>query len=537
VTALQRFESPQAAAAWLRPRVAGTLCADSRRLQRGDAFVAWPGRASDGRRFVAPALAAGAAACIVEADGAEAFGFDDARIAALPGLRAAAGALADAFFNAPSAGLDVVATTGTNGKTSTAWWVAQALTVLGRRCGLVGTLGVGEPPPAFGEGDDRAVVGAAQADGVPPGLPLQPTGLTTPDPVTLHAALRRFVDAGLHACALEASSIGIEQQRLNAVAIDVALFTNFTQDHLDVHGSMEAYWAAKRRLFDWPGLRAAVLHVDDPAIEGLHAELAGGGLDLWSYAVARPARLRAQGVHYDRGGLAFQVVEQADARRGAPAGVARVRSRLIGDYNVGNLLGVLGVLRALGVPLADAAAALARLGPVPGRMQRVGAPGDAAVPAAVVDYAHTPDALAQVLQSLRALAVARGGRLWVVFGCGGNRDAAKRPRMAAAAEALADHLVLTSDNPRDEAPQAILAQMVAGLQRPDAARVIEQRRIAIGHALAAAEPQDVVLVAGKGHETTQEIAGVKHPFSDVDEVTVALQRRVAGAMTEPELRR
>ncbi len=534
MTALQRFDSPQAAAAWLRPRVAGTLCADSRRLQRGDAFVAWPGLASDGRRFVAPALAAGAAACIVEADGAEAFGFDDARIAALPGLRAAAGVLADAFFDAPSARLDVVAATGTNGKTSTAWWLAQALTALGRRCGLVGTLGVGEPPPAFGEGDDGAAATQASAA---PGLALQPTGLTTPDPVTLHAALRRFVDSGLHACALEASSIGIEQQRLTAVAIDTAMFTNFTQDHLDVHGSMEAYWAAKRRLFDWPGLRAAVLHVDDPAIEGLHGELAGCGLDLWSCAVARPARLRAQGVRYERGGLAFQVVEQADPRTGAPAGVASVRSRMIGDYNVGNLLGVLGALRALGVPLADAAAVLARLGPVPGRMQRVGVPVDAAVPAAVVDYAHTPDALAQVLQSLRALAVARGGRLWVVFGCGGNRDAAKRPRMATAAEALADHLVLTSDNPRDEAPQAILAQMVAGLQRPDAARVIEQRRIAIGHALAAAEPQDVVLVAGKGHETTQEIAGVKHPFSDVEEVAAALQRRVTGVTTEPELRR
>jgi UDP-N-acetylmuramyl-tripeptide synthetase len=517
VSALQHLDDPLAAARWLRARTTGTLRADSRRVRPGDGFVAWPGQAVDGRSYVGAALASGAAACVVEGAGVDAFGFDDARIGALTGLKAGAGPLADAFFGHPGTALDVVATTGTNGKTSTAWWVAQALRALGGRCGLVGTLGIGEPPVA-----DTAPPVAAFA--------LEPSGLTTPDPLALHAALRRFVDAGFTAVALEASSIGIDEQRLNGLAIDVALFTNFTQDHLDYHGSMDAYWAAKRRLFGWPGLRAAVLNVDDAAIAGLHAELAGGGLDLWSVGVERPARLGARGVGYADGGLAFEVVETdaGGAAARSQATTVAVRSRLVGDYNVGNLLGVLGVLRALGVPLAEAAAVLPALGPVPGRLERVDAPPGAtpsSAPAVLVDYAHTPDALAQVLRALRPLAAARGGRLWAVFGCGGNRDAAKRPRMGAAAESLADQVVLTSDNPRDEAPAAILAQIAAGLARPDAALVIENRRAAIGHALAAAAPQDVVLVAGKGHETTQEIAGVKHPFSDVAEVGEALRAR------------
>ncbi len=497
--------TPQEAAQWLRDHVRGTLRADSRRVRPGDGFVAWPGQRSDGRGYVGAALASGAAACLVEADGVDAFGFDDPRIAALPGLKAAAGAVADAFFGQPGAALDIVATTGTNGKTSTAWWVAQALAALGGRCGLIGTLGVGEPP---------------SADGGAGALPLEPTGLTTPDPGTLHATLRRFVDAGFTACAIEASSIGVVEHRLEALPIGVALFTNFTQDHLDVHGSMDAYWAAKRRLFAWPGLRAAVLNVDDPAIAALHDELAASPLDLWPYAVGRDARLLARGVRYVEGALAFELVETPPGAAAQPP--VAVRSRLVGDFNVGNLLGVLGVLRALGVPLAEAAAVVPRLGPVPGRLQRVPAPAGARAPEVLVDYAHTPDALAKVLQSLRPLAAARGGRLWAVFGCGGNRDAAKRPRMGAAAEALADRVVLTSDNPRDEPPEAILAQIAAGLQRPAEAVVIENRREAIRHAVAAAGPDDVVLVAGKGHETTQEVAGVEHPFFDVDEVAAAL---------------
>lgn len=488
---LTRLKSPQAAARWLSSWVRGTLRTDSRLVQPGDAFIAWPGYANDGRRFVAAALEAGATTCLVEADGIEAFGFEDARIAVLPGLKAATGAIAHDFFGQPGNRLEVVATTGTNGKTSTAWWMAQALTSLGRRSGVIGTLGVGEP-------------GAVDF-----------TGLTTPDPVTLHAAFLRFADAGFAACALEASSIGLDEHRLDAAPIHVALFTNLTRDHLDYHGSMEAYWVAKRQLFSWPGLRAAVLNIDDLHGAQLARELADGVLDVWTVGIDVDARLAAREVRYLDGGLAFELHEGAQA--------VPVRSRLIGAYNVSNLLVVLGGLRALGVPLADAAAAVPALTPVPGRLQRVGAGS----PEVVVDYAHTPDALDKVLHSLRPLAATRGGRLWCVFGCGGNRDATKRPLMGGIAELGADRVVITSDNPRHEAPEAIVAQIVAGLSQPDAASVVTDRRAAIAMAVREAAPQDVVVLAGKGHEDYQEIAGVKHPFADADEALRALQERAA----------
>ncbi|MEP7283435.1 MAG: UDP-N-acetylmuramoyl-L-alanyl-D-glutamate--2,6-diaminopimelate ligase [Rubrivivax sp.] len=499
---LTRLKSTDAAARWLQSWVTGTLRSDSRAVARGDAFIAWPGHATDGRRYVTAALAAGAATCVVEADGVEAFGFDDARIAALPGLKGATGRIADAYFGHPSAALDVIAATGTNGKTSTAWWTAQALGALGRRCGVIGTLGIGEPPAAGG--------GAGTVTA---------TGLTTPDPVALQAALRRFADAGFGACALEASSIGLDERRLDGTTIDVALFTNFTRDHLDYHGGMDGYWAAKRRLFGWPGLRAGVLHTDDAAGARLADELAGSGIDLWPVGTGAAARLRADAVRYENDGLVFDLHE-AGAGDGAPTSVI-VRTALVGGYNVGNLLVVLGALRALGVPLADAAAVVPRLTPVPGRLQRVGS----GAPEVLVDYAHTPDAIEQVLRALRPLAAARGGKLWCVFGCGGNRDASKRPLMGAAAERGADHVVLTSDNPRHEAPGAILAQIAAGLARPAATPVIEDRRSAIVHALAGAAPADVVLVAGKGHEDYQEVAGERLPYSDVDVVQRQFQER------------
>ncbi len=491
------------AAAWLAGRVplngGARLRGDSRAVRPGDGFIAWPGYASDGRRFVPQALAAGAAACLVEAEGAEAFAFGDPRIATLPGLKAAAGVVVDAVCGQPSAVLDIVATTGTNGKTSTAWWTAQALTALNRRCGVIGTLGVGTPPLDGHDGD------------------VEPTGLTTPDPVTLHQAFRRFVDDGYAACALEASSIGLAEYRLEATRVDVALFTNFTRDHLDYHGSMDAYWAAKRSLFSWPGLRAAVINIDDAHGAKLAQELAGSALALWSVSLRSAARLRAESLHHGDGGLAFTLVETT----GSSAQRAEVRSALVGEFNASNLLVVLGALRALGVPLTEAAAVVARLTPVPGRLQRV----TGREVEVVVDYAHTPDALAQVLKTLRPLAAARRGRLWCVFGCGGNRDATKRPLMGAIAASGADRVVITSDNPRDEEPRAILAQILAGVTGHDEIDVVEDRRAAIAHAVAGAAAGDVVLLAGKGHEDTQEVAGEKHPFSDVLEARAALCRR------------
>ena len=496
-----RLHTPNDAANWLAARVTGTLRCDSRAVQPGDGFVAWPGAATDGRRHVAAALAAGATACLVEDAGAAAYGFDDERIASLPALKAAAGAVADAYFGAPSQRLGVLASTGTNGKTSTAWWTAQALTALGRRCGVIGTLGIGEPPTAGSGGGPGDIVAG---------------GLTTPDPVTLHAALRRFVDRGFAACALEASSIGLAEHRLDGTHIEVALFTNFTRDHLDYHAGMDAYWAAKRRLFDWPGLRAAVVNVDDERGRTLADELRAAGRETWSVSLRREARLQARDLGYAGGGLAFAVAEGEAS--------AAVRSTLVGEYNASNLLVVIGGLRALGVPLADAAAAVSAVTPVPGRLQRVAG----AELEVVVDYAHTPDALEKVLQALRPLAASRGGRLWCVFGCGGDRDPTKRPLMGAIAARGADHVVVTSDNPRAESPAAILAQILAGVSGHDEVAVIEDRREAIDHAVRGAAAADVVLIAGKGHEDYQEIAGVRRPFSDLAEARAALQRRDAG---------
>ena len=488
---LTPLHTPQAAAQWLGARVTGTLHSDSRAVRPGDGFVAWPGATQDGRQFVQAALTAGAAACLVEGNAVDAWGLDDARVATLPGLKAAAGAVANVFFGQPGSRLDIVASTGTNGKTSTAWWTAQALTRLGRRCGVMGTLGTGEP----GEGRTHA------------------TGLTTPDALAVHAALRDFADRGFAACALEASSIGLAEHRLAAVAIDVALFTNFTRDHLDFHGSMAAYWAAKRALFSWPGLRAAVVNIDDEQGAALAEELRGGTVDLWTVSLQGPARLRGTALRYESSGLVFDAVE---GEQHAP-----VVTTLVGDYNASNLLVVIAGLRALGVSLADAAAAAAQATPVPGRLQRV----EGAGLEVVVDYAHTPDALDKVLQALRPLATARGGRLWCVFGCGGNRDASKRPLMGAVAARGADRVVLTSDNPRGEAPELILAQIVVGISGHDEALVIADRRAAIGHAVAAAADGDVVLLAGKGHEDYQEVAGVRRPFSDLVEARHALARR------------
>ncbi len=511
---------PDAAARWLRACVAegGTLASDSRRIERGDAFLAWPGAANDARSHVAAALQAGAAAVLVQAEGLDGFAgapwLADPRVAALPLLRRDAGAVAAAFFGHPSRALPVLAVTGTNGKTSCAWWMAQAMTALGRRCAVVGTLGIGEPP-RIAAGDEPPHVGVARpADA----LPIVPTGLTTPDPVALQAALSGLRKAGFAACAIEASSIGIAEHRLAALHIHTALFTNFTRDHLDYHGSMDAYWAAKRALFAWPGLHAAVLNVDDPRGAALADELAGqvGGPQLWTVSRRRAARLQALGLRYAEDGLAFRLAEGDEH--------ATVHTTLVGDHNVDNLLGVAGALRAQGLALPAVARALCAVTAVPGRLQRVaGREVDV-----VVDYAHTPDALEKALLALRPLAAARGGRLWCVFGCGGDRDASKRPLMGAVAAQGADHVVLTSDNPRREPPGQILAQILAGVSGHDEVDVFPDRREAIRDAVRRAAPGDLVLLAGKGHEDYQEVAGQRLPFSDLAEATAALRLRDGG---------
>jgi UDP-N-acetylmuramyl-tripeptide synthetase len=484
---LTRLKSPDAAARWLSEWCTGTLRTDSRQVRPGDAFIAWPGYARDGREFVAAALEAGASTCLVEEADVERFGFVDARVASLPGLKARTGEIAAAFFGKPTDTLDVIAVTGTNGKTSSAWWIAQASSQLGKRCGVVGTLGIGEPPK------------------------LDYNGLTTPDPVLLQAAFARMRDDAFSACAIEASSIGIVEGRLAGSAVRVAVFTNFTQDHLDYHRTMDAYWAAKRALFSFTGLRAAVINLDDPKGAELAAEL--GSLEVWTIGIERSdARLSARGLRYTGEGLAFTLHEGAEA--------VEVQTGLIGDYNAANLLGVAGALRAQGHALADVARVLGRVTPVPGRMQRVG--NGRELPQVVVDYAHTPDALDKALSALQGLAKARGGELVCVFGCGGDRDRGKRPQMGAIAARLARHVVVTTDNPRTEAPAQIMADIAVAA--PDAL-VIEAREEAIRIAIANAGARDIVLIAGKGHEDYQEVNGVRRPFSDVAEARAALLER------------
>ena len=503
---MKRLHSPQDAAQWLHAQVRGALHTDSRRVGAGDGFIAWPGGVTDGRQFVASALKQGATACVVEQAGADAFAWHDSdAIATYHGLKAASGLIAAAYYEQPSQALDVVAITGTNGKTSTAWWLAHALHNAGQRCAIVGTLGVGE-------------VGH-----------LEVTGMTTPDPVLLQARLRDMVNAGVHACAIEASSIGLAEHRLDGTQVRVAMFTNFTQDHLDYHGSMASYWQAKLALFSWTGLQAAVINVDDAQGAALAAQLQSRseGPAVWTVSCASDANadavrgecvsakhIEARHIQHGTTGLCFDVVEGDE--------VHALQTQLVGHYNVSNVLGVIACLRALGYRLAEAVQACRVLPAVPGRMQTVGEIGE---PLVVIDYAHTPDAVAHAVQALLPLAHARGGELTCVLGCGGDRDTAKRPLMAAAAEQYAQHVVLTSDNPRSEDPQTILNHMLAGLQEAAHALVLIDRAEAIAHTVQHARAQDVVLIAGKGHEDYQDIAGIKHPFSDVQHARDALARR------------
>lgn len=494
---ITQLHTPGQAASWLRARVTRSLSTDSRKVGAGDGFIAWPGAAVDARQYVEGALDSGAGACLVELSGMEAYGFTDKKIAAYAGLKSAAAPIAAAYYQEPSRQLQTIAITGTNGKTSTAWWLAQALGKLNRKCGVVGTLGMGMP-------------GAMAFN-----------GMTTPDPVLLQQQLRCFVDGGVTACAIEASSIGIAEHRLDATQLQVAVFTNFTQDHLDYHGSMQAYWAAKASLFTWPGLQAAVINMDDAKGHELNLLLKNASMDVWTVAIEQPARLQGQAIEQHGDALRFTVVE-GDERQ-------LVTTSAIGQYNVANLLGVIGVLRALGVSLKDAAKACSYLSAVPGRLDTLNQAGK---PLVVVDYAHTPDAIEKVLLALQPVAKARGGQLWCVFGCGGDRDASKRSLMATVAQKNADRLVITSDNPRSENPAAIISQMLRGLTVNSTVHVQADRAMAIAQTLARAQPCDVVLLAGKGHEAYQETGGIQHPFDDMHHAQAALdlhRPRVAGA--------
>lgn len=461
---------------------------DSRQLVPGDLFLAYPGDLADGRRYIADALARGAVAVLWQSGGD--FAWNPAWTApqlALPALRPLAGPLAHAVYGHPSEALSLIAVTGTNGKTTISQCIAR---VHPQRCAVIGTLGAGFPE--------------AQTE----------TGFTTPEATTLMRYLARFRADGAGACALEASSIGIEEGRMNGVRVDVAVFSNFTRDHLDYHGTMEAYAAAKEKLFAWPRLRTAIINLDDALGRKLVRETTASR--VLGYAIGEPDRdfpalVRAEGLLETAAGQRFTLV--------LPNGRVEVETGLVGRYNVSNLLAVAGVLYDAGLAADEVARRLAGLTPPPGRLERVGGHGE---PLVVVDYAHSPDALDNALAALRPVADARGGRLAVVFGCGGDRDKGKRPQMGAIAERRADRVLVTSDNPRSEAPQAIIADILAGM-RDGCAEA--DRAAAIERAVAEAAAADVILVAGKGHESYQEVAGIRTHFSDVEAAQAALNRR------------
>lgn len=516
---------PHAVAEWMRRYASADahLRVDSRTVAAGDVFVALRGRNIDGRNHVGHAFAQGAVAALID-------GTPDAEPAGerrlpVPGLAGMLGAIAAEFYGHPGDRMLMLGVTGTNGKTSCCQWIAQSMERAGRRCGTIGTLGCGFPGDLHAEG----------------------SVLTTPDAASLQRSLRDLLDEGARAVAMEVSSIGVDQCRIDGTSFDIALFTNLTRDHLDYHGDMESYAAAKRRFLHWPTLSHAVLNLDDEFGRRTAAELVHRGLPVTGYGT-RPehlalhglaASLCAEDIGYHAAGLRFRI----RYRRAESGGVARsgltpgptpgsspestlgsstgssmeaasVATALVGEFNVANLLGVAGVLLACELPLALVAETLSGLRPPPGRMQFVDA-GDA-MPRVVIDYAHTPDAIAMALQALRPLAQARSGRLWIVFGAGGDRDRGKRPMMGAAAARGADDVVLTSDNPRGEDADGILDDIAAGVAPATPLRREADRAAAIETAIRAARPCDVILIAGKGHEDYQEIGGRRLPFSDLD---------------------
>ena len=490
---------------WIRAAApGGRLVSDSRRVAKGDVFFAYPGEAADGRRYIAAALAAGAAAVVYEENGYSWDAAHDIPHLGVANLKKNAGPIAHGVLQHPDAGMFTVGVTGTNGKTSCAVWTGQALTRLGELAAVIGTLGVG------------IVKKGAEPQ-------FDATGYTTPDAVLLAQTLGELRAQEVGALAIEVSSIGLVQERAAGMHFDVAIFTNLTRDHLDFHETMENYEAAKVRLFEWEGLKNAVVNLDDPA--GLRlvahlrknvAQLAVTGYTLKDEA-QQPAIdgvgiLRASNMRSRHAGTEFTV--------DTPLGTSLVKTRLVGHFNVSNALAVLGALLAKGVPLKSAVDSIEALVPAPGRMQQIGGQD---APMVVIDYAHTPDALEKTLDALRQVAQERGGELWCVFGCGGDRDPGKRPQMGAVAQ-IADHILVTSDNPRSEEPAHIIAQVVAGISKEYQA--VEDRATAILLAVKNAGKQDVILLAGKGHEPYQEIKGKKIPFSDADHASLALTARL-----------
>ena len=463
------------------------ITADSRRVEPGVAFAAYPGLHFDGRAYIPDTLAQGASAVLWDPNNFRWHPEWQVPNVSVDRLQQRLGAIAEFIYGSPSRALWMTAVTGTNGKTSCAQWIAHAQEACGRRSAVLGTLGNG-------------LVGA-----------LAPSTHTTPDITVLHEMLAQFHAAGAASVVMEVSSHGLDQGRVNGVKFDIALFTNLSRDHLDYHGTMAAYGAAKARLFSWPGLKTVVVNADDAFGQRLIETARSRGQRLLTYG-ASSADVVATGISMNAAGMVLDV--------GTPWGRTTLTAPVVGAFNAQNLLGVLAVLLASDIPLEQAASAMATLTAPPGRMQRLGGDGK---PLVVIDYAHTPDALDKALTALQP-AIPEQGELVCVFGCGGDRDAGKRPEMGRIAAQLAHRVVVTSDNPRSEDPAAIASGVVKGIRATGNRRwaLEPDRAAAIRATIAAATVHDLILIAGKGHETWQEQNGVRKPFSDVDEATAAL---------------
>ncbi len=472
-----------------------SITADSRKVQVGSLFLAYPGTHSDGRNYIAQAIQAGAAAVVWEQEGFawNAAWNNDSQVInlAVQNLKQQVGIIAAEFYQNPSNELTVIGVTGTNGKTSVSQWVAQCLTLLGKKTAVLGTIGNG-------------FLGAQTE-----------AANTTPDAILLQAMLADYVEQQAEVVAMEVSSHGLDQGRVNGVAFDVAVLTNLSRDHLDYHQTMEAYAAAKQKLFVWEGLSAAVVNADDAFGKSLAIMLKAQAKHCLTYGLDS-ADVQGSDLKLHDAGLTMQV--------NTPQGHALLSAPVLGRFNAYNVLAVLTTLLALKVSLSDALGAIAKIKPVVGRMQQF---GGGALPLVVIDYAHTPDALEKVLSTLKEQidSAADFAKLICVFGCGGDRDAGKRPLMGNIASKLADQVFVTSDNPRSENPEVIIAAVVSEMK---VGYVINADRAnAIRLAIENAKAGDIVLVAGKGHETYQEISGVKQPFDDALIAQAALKQHQA----------
>ena len=464
---------------------------DSRRVTAGCLFLALAKQATEREKHLHQALDKGSFAVLIDADQpltpAEKALLEEEVVTAYPirNLAQQAGYIAARFYENPSEHMTVIAVTGTNGKTSVSQFIAQALEASGQPCGVIGTMGAGRVSD------------------------LELTGMTTPDPVSMQRLLAGFEQEGCRYVALEASSHALVQGRLNSVDVNVAVLTNLSRDHLDYHRTMAQYAAAKQTLFEMSSVSQALLNIDDAF--GLQVKQAlRADIELLTYSSHAEADIAASQIECRRDGVAFEL--NIHQRRQA------VQLPVMGRFNVDNLLATLGVMKLIGFDDEQACEALQHCHAVSGRME---AHGQADQPCVVIDYAHTPDALEQALKTLRSH-LPEDGELWCVFGCGGDRDKGKRPLMGQIAEAEADRVVITDDNPRTENHQAIVDDILAGCRQPEKVRVELDRKAAIRYALSQASTRDIVLVAGKGHEAYQEIDHIKYPFSDTLIVTDVL---------------